>query len=423
MEEPLPVTEFGEAVDPLADYLAQFWGITLGKDMVVDLSSNQPYVAVSNQYGDSVISNKMQDILTIYPTARSVQADQSMTEARLLELVLTSERSWAETDLDGLEAYDEGQAESSQPEPNEGVDLIGPISVGVTGEDETKGTRLVVFGDSEFASDAYYAQYGNGDMMINSVDWAAEQEGLISLTPKENTKRLIIHQRATHEFDPVGISLCPSRVGLGGRRIGWGAASAERLIMIRRSTWIILGIFILLILIVIIWQRVHEDQQAKITPTPATSYLFDLAGESITGIEISSPGGRIVSASKNPDGSWTLEEPAGEPADSGRIDSAVGFASGLQVISTLAKVGDLETLGLNPASYQIVLTLQNKTRSKVFIGGLTPTQNGYNVLIEGQPLKIVERYSLEEVLSLFDDPPILRPTPIIEEPLLPAVQP
>jgi ABC-type uncharacterized transport system involved in gliding motility auxiliary subunit len=29
-------------------------------------------------------------------------------------------------------------------------------------------------------------------MMINSVDWAAAQEGLISLTPKENIERLII---------------------------------------------------------------------------------------------------------------------------------------------------------------------------------------------------------------------------------------
>ena len=50
----------------------------------------------------------------------------------------------------------------------------------------------MVFGDSEFASDTYFTQYGNGDMMINSVDWAAEQEGLISLTPKDNIERLMI---------------------------------------------------------------------------------------------------------------------------------------------------------------------------------------------------------------------------------------
>jgi len=192
MEEPLPVTQFGDAIDPLADYLAESWGINLGKDMVIDLSSNQPYVAVSSQYSDSIISNKMQNVVTIYPTTRSVLVDQSKTEARLIEQVLTSEQSWAETDLTGLQAYAEGQTEASQPEPDEGVDIIGPISVGVTADDATKGTRLVVFGDSEFASDTYFTQYGNGDMFINSVDWAAEQEGLISLTPKENIERLLI---------------------------------------------------------------------------------------------------------------------------------------------------------------------------------------------------------------------------------------
>ena len=193
--------------------------------------------------------------------------------------------------------------------------------------------------------------------------------------------------------------------------------------MIRRSTWIIFGIFILLIAIVLIWQRIQQNQQAQITPTAATSFLFDLGGKSITGIAISGPGGQTVSAKKDSDGNWILEEPAGQPADIGRIDAAVGTASGLQVLSTLNKAGDLETLGLNPASYQIELTLNNGTQLHAFVGGLTPTQSGYNVFIEGQPLKIVERYSLEDVLTIFNDPPILQPAPTEENLLQPTVQP
>lgn len=193
--------------------------------------------------------------------------------------------------------------------------------------------------------------------------------------------------------------------------------------MIRRSTWIFFGIFILLIAVVIFWQRIQENQESQITPTPANSFLFDLAGKSITGITISGPGGRIVSAKKGSDRNWILEEPAGQPADAGRIDSTVGIASGLQVLSTINKAGDLETLGLNPASYQLELILIDGTRMQAFIGGLAPTQSGYNVFIEGQPLKIVERYSLEEVLSIFNDPPILQPTPGEEEFLQPTGQP
>jgi ABC-type uncharacterized transport system involved in gliding motility auxiliary subunit len=33
---------------------------------------------------------------------------------------------------------------------------------------------------------------GNGDLLINSIDWAAEQENLINLTPKEQTQRVLL---------------------------------------------------------------------------------------------------------------------------------------------------------------------------------------------------------------------------------------
>jgi ABC-type uncharacterized transport system involved in gliding motility auxiliary subunit len=48
-----------------------------------------------------------------------------------------------------------------------------------------------VFGDSDFATNAYYFEIGNGDMAVNSLDWAAGQENLISLTPKSTTQRFV----------------------------------------------------------------------------------------------------------------------------------------------------------------------------------------------------------------------------------------
>jgi ABC-type uncharacterized transport system involved in gliding motility auxiliary subunit len=48
---------------------------------------------------------------------------------------------------------------------------------------------VVVIGDSDFADDTYFDQYGNGDMFINSVDWAAAQEKMISLTAKQPITR------------------------------------------------------------------------------------------------------------------------------------------------------------------------------------------------------------------------------------------
>ena len=191
MEEPLPVTDFGEDPDPLADYLAQSWGITLGKDIVVDLTSNQPFFAVANQYGDHLITQKMQGIVTYFPTARSVTISGDQTGNTDVELVYTANQSWGETDLTSLSASTES-GQSLQVNPDQGVDLMGPVSIAVSGENTSNNSRVVVFGDSDFASDNFYDQYGNGDLLVNAIDWVDEQENLINLTPKDNVQRMLI---------------------------------------------------------------------------------------------------------------------------------------------------------------------------------------------------------------------------------------
>lgn len=193
MEEPLPLTDFEVGNDPLADYLSQDWGIQYGNDLVVDLTSNQPFLAVANQYGQHVITDKMQGLVSFFPTARSVTVQGDAPEAGItdVELVNTAQQSWAETDL---EAFSNSAETGAAPEinPDEGVDLLGPVSLAVVGDNSTTGGRVAVFGDAEFASDTYFTQFGNGDLFVNTVDWAAEQEQLINLTPKENTPRVLI---------------------------------------------------------------------------------------------------------------------------------------------------------------------------------------------------------------------------------------
>lgn len=191
MEEPLPVTDFGEAADPLADYLAENWGLQPGIDIIVDLSSNQPFVAVGSQYGSSPIVNDLQGLATLFPTARSVSVTAAANGSSPVTLVSTSSQAWAETDLEAI------QNQNAQVEPNEGVDIIGPVPLAGASENFASGARVVVIGDSEFATDLNFTAYGNGDLFINAVDWAIGQEQLISLTPKSNTQRLLLPPQAT----------------------------------------------------------------------------------------------------------------------------------------------------------------------------------------------------------------------------------
>ena len=53
-------------------------------------------------------------------------------------------------------------------------------------------TRMVVVGDSDFASDVYVSQApGNMDFFLNIVSWLAEEEDLIAVRPKEPENRTI----------------------------------------------------------------------------------------------------------------------------------------------------------------------------------------------------------------------------------------
>ncbi|MDR9404883.1 MAG: Gldg family protein [Halothece sp. Uz-M2-17] len=52
--------------------------------------------------------------------------------------------------------------------------------------------RIVVFGDSDFATNGLFVQQLNGDMFLNSVDWLANSETpSLALRPKEETNRRI----------------------------------------------------------------------------------------------------------------------------------------------------------------------------------------------------------------------------------------
>jgi ABC-type uncharacterized transport system involved in gliding motility auxiliary subunit len=188
--EPPFLTDFGTSPDPVAEYLAGVWGIGLGTDLVVDLQAvqifNSAFIAISASYGEQPITTDLlqRQLATIFPLARSVVIENAELEnITQTALVTTSPDSWAETNFesinDGTAALDED-------------DLAGPVNVAVAAENAATGTRIVVFGDVDFMADSAYGQFGNGDLILNTIDWAAAQEDLITLTPRDVTQRFII---------------------------------------------------------------------------------------------------------------------------------------------------------------------------------------------------------------------------------------
>ncbi len=181
MEDPLPLTDFGAAPDPLADYLKSDWGITLDNDMIIDLtnSGKELYATAAGRSSTHPITQSM-TLAVIFPNARSLSIGQPSQDITLTGLIQTSDRSWGETNFDSLK----GQVKFDQ-----GTDFPGPLDLAVAGENAATHGRVVVFGNTPFALDQNFDAYGNGDLFVNSVDWAAAQENLIQITPHTAVQR------------------------------------------------------------------------------------------------------------------------------------------------------------------------------------------------------------------------------------------
>ena len=173
----------------LEDVLGE-WGVMLGNDFVIDTSGIGSLfgldftVPAAMRYDDehAIVSKHRSGLMTFYQLARSVRFDGASSASAVgTELVFTSEQSWAESDLAVL-LPNQGQR-SVKMDAN--VDVSGPVSLGVAVQDADGGGRLVVFGDSDFATNQYFDVQGNGDLALNAVSWLAADEKLISIRPKE----------------------------------------------------------------------------------------------------------------------------------------------------------------------------------------------------------------------------------------------
>jgi ABC-type uncharacterized transport system involved in gliding motility auxiliary subunit len=180
--EPSFLTQFNVEEDPLAAYLAGNWGVSFGDNLVIDLSVDPAEIAIAEQYGQHPITEEVSGYITFYPTSRSVEISEAESVTSTA-LVKTSNRAWAETNIEGILNQEAGFDEN---------DLEGPITLAAALENFANDSRLVVVGDSDFAADAFITSYANLDFATGMVDWVAENENLINLTPKQTTTRILI---------------------------------------------------------------------------------------------------------------------------------------------------------------------------------------------------------------------------------------
>jgi ABC-type uncharacterized transport system involved in gliding motility auxiliary subunit len=187
---------------------AHDWGIDIGTNIVVDVSGmgrligTDASVPVAASYPSHPITQRFQ-LLTAYPLARSVSPVSGGVNGHTAQTIVeTSARSWADADIKGILTT----GKVAPPDESRG-DKKGPVSIiaavtatSTAGEAPKSGddggaskpeTRVVVAGDSDFASNTYAGIQGNRDLFMNIIGWLSQQENLISIRAKEPDDRRI----------------------------------------------------------------------------------------------------------------------------------------------------------------------------------------------------------------------------------------
>jgi ABC-type uncharacterized transport system involved in gliding motility auxiliary subunit len=205
--------------DSLARLLGT-WGVTLDKDLILDLNpigqvvGVGPQVALVTAYDTHPIVTDMKRTATGFPLSRSLQV-QNTSKTNVQKLFSSSDTSLA------TEKLNSPSVDPSDPKNKKGPLTLAAAGTYKTSKENSQG-RFVVVGSSEWVANSFLNFNGNRDLALNAVNWLSSDEDLISIRPKEQEDRNITMTRA--QLNVVRITsqfLLPLMVIFAGVSVWW----------------------------------------------------------------------------------------------------------------------------------------------------------------------------------------------------------
>jgi ABC-type uncharacterized transport system involved in gliding motility auxiliary subunit len=169
--------------------LLQSWGITLDKNLILDLNpigqlaGLGPQVALVTSYEAQPIVSGMKGTATGFPLSRSIEIKNG-DKTSLQKLFDSSSTSLATSNLSSPEV------DANDPKNKKGPLTIAAAGTYNTGKQDSQG-RFVVVGSSSWAANSFIKFNGNSDLALNTIDWLASDEDLISIRPKQEEDRRV----------------------------------------------------------------------------------------------------------------------------------------------------------------------------------------------------------------------------------------
>ena len=177
---------------------------------------------IASTYGTHPITKDFHE-RTIFPMSRAVKADAAgKTGVSAIEIIKSSPSAWAESDVEGV--FKKGEASQGEE------DIKGPVSlaVAVTGKHKEMGfdkegeTRLVVVGDADFASNQFFGQLFNRDLVLNMMAWLGGEEQQISIRPRAiQASRAQLGPEETRRIFYLSVLVLPELLLFLGLTVWW----------------------------------------------------------------------------------------------------------------------------------------------------------------------------------------------------------
>jgi ABC-type uncharacterized transport system involved in gliding motility auxiliary subunit len=194
LDPPLKIGHSDIADNDALTSLLQSWGVTVDKDMILDLSpvgqlfGLGPQVALVSNYSSQPIVSDIKRTATGFPLARSIEiknADKTNVE----KLFDSSTSSLATSNLSS------DRVSVQDPNNKKGPLTMAAAGTYNTGKQNSQG-RFVVIGSSGWVSNRFIDFNGNSDLALNAVNWLSSDEDLISIRPKPPEDRRITMTRS-----------------------------------------------------------------------------------------------------------------------------------------------------------------------------------------------------------------------------------
>lgn len=228
------------------EYYMRAWGVNVGEDRIVDpsptgqLLGRGAMVPLVNRYGVHAITRQFRQP-TYFELARSVRPWEVYSgKAESAVLAFSSEQSWADGDVSSSKVTFGDPDDFPGPVPLAmavRLDVAGlrpeleqALATRKPGEARAEekalqaagavsGTeaRLVVFGDSDFASNRNFPDMGNGNLFLNAIAWLAQDEDLIAVRAKDPDRRHVSLTKAQlGVLNLVALGVVPGLVAVLG---------------------------------------------------------------------------------------------------------------------------------------------------------------------------------------------------------------